>query len=94
MVAVRIVVQQVVIDWAVVVGVVDDDDDDDDDNCSRTYKTVHFEHSYFKIARGTERRIVERLAAVRLAEANVFVHPDCLSLTSPDRDHLGIGGHE
>lgn len=61
---------------------------------SRTYESVHFEHSYFEITGNAQRRVVECLAAVRFAEADVLVHPDRLSLTSPDCYHLGVGGHK
>lgn len=44
-------------------------------------KAVHFKHTYLKITRGTEWRIVEGFAAVRFAESYVLVHPNGLALT-------------
>jgi hypothetical protein len=43
-------------------------------------ETVHFQYSYFEIATGAQRGIVEGLASVRLAESDVLVHPDRLAL--------------
>lgn len=45
------------------------------------HKSVNLQHANLKVARGTQRRIVERLTPVRLAETNVLVHPNGLSVT-------------
>lgn len=45
------------------------------------YKAINFKHSNLEVAGRAERWIVEGLAGVRLAETNVFVHPDCLAVT-------------
>lgn len=48
------------------------------------HKSVHLQHANLKVARGTQRRIVEGLATIRLAEANVLVHPDRLPVTGKE----------
>lgn len=46
------------------------------------HKTVHLQHANLKIAGWTQRRIVERLAAIGFAKPNVLVHPDRLALAA------------
>lgn len=41
-------------------------------------EAVHLEHADLEVAAGAERRVVERGAAVSLAEPYVLVHPYCL----------------
>jgi len=44
------------------------------------HEAVDLQHPNLEVARRTQRRIVEGLAAVRLAKAYVLVHPDGLAL--------------
>lgn len=57
-------------------------------------EAVDLEHADLEVAGGAERRVVEGGAAVRLAEADVLVHPDRLPVASSDGDHGAIPGHE
>lgn len=51
-------------------------------NALRSTKTVYFQHSYFKITWRTQRRIVKCLTSIGFAIPNIFVHPNCLTLTA------------